>query len=46
MRPPEQGMEIDVAETTDLDLEALEKKYAEERAKRLRTRTRASNMPS
>jgi len=29
-------METDVAGTTDLDLEALEKKYAEERAKRLR----------
>ncbi len=38
MRPPDDGMEIDVtAETTDLDLEALEAKYAEERAKRLRS---------
>src|SRR3954462_7119633 len=37
MRPPDDRMEIDVtAGTTDLDLEALEKKYAEERAKRLR----------
>jgi len=36
MHPPDKGMETDVAGTTDLDLEALEKKYAEERAKRLR----------
>src|SRR3954468_4709842 len=37
MRPPDDKMEIDVTgDTTDLDLEALEKKYAEERAKRLR----------
>src|SRR5690348_189821 len=38
MRPVDDRMEINVTvKTTDLDLDALEKKYAEERAKRLRT---------